>query len=144
MSSTSTTWTAWWTGATPFNILSLSDFTAAITGYIFAETIGHTSGVKQATQSFFVSLMARAITESGYLSTFSSLNSSQKNEILVGILSAAACKMRNKSISKGVVAGISIDLVAEDVIRMLGLSDVNLITYGKEGLSGNSPYKPLP
>ncbi len=46
--------------------------------------------------------------------------------------------------SKGVIMGISIDLVAEDVIRMLGMADVNLITYGTDGLGGNSPIKVLP
>ncbi len=131
--------------ATPFNIISLSDFTAAITGYVFAEVNGGTSGAKQATQSFFVSLVSRAITETGFFSMFTSLNNSQKNEILVGILSAAASKMRNKSVSKGVIMGVSIDLVAEDLIKMLGLADVNLITYsGTTGFGGNNPIKTLP
>ena len=138
-------WTSWlYTDKTPFNIISLSDFTAAITGYVFAEVIGHTSGYKQATQSFFVSLVARAITEGGWIPMFSSLNNSQKNEILVGVLSAAAAKMKNKSVSKGVIMGVSIDLVAEDIIRMLGLSDVNLLTYGFNGLGGSNPIKVMP
>ena len=75
---------------------------------------------------------------------FSSLNNSQKNEILVGVLSAAAAKMKNKSVTKGVIMGVSIDLVAEDIIRMLGLSDVNLLTYGINGLGGSNPIKVMP
>ena len=89
---------------TPFNIISLSDFTAAITGYVFSEING-TPGAKQATQSFFVSLVARAITEGGYFTMFSKLNNSQKNQIIVAILSAAAAKMRNKSVSKNLIMG---------------------------------------
>ena len=148
MNTTNTTtpsWTSWlYTDKTPFNIISLSDFTAAITGYVFAEVIGHTSGYKQATQSFFVSLVARAITEGGWIPMFSSLNNSQKNEILVGVLSAAAAKMKNKSVTKGVIMGVSIDLVAEDIIRMFGLSDVNLLQYGVDGFGGNNPIKVMP
>jgi hypothetical protein len=126
-----------------FNILSLSDFTAGIVGYIFAEINGGSTGMKQAGQSFIVSLFARAIAEAGFLSFFKSLNTSQKNEIFVGVLSGVASKMRGKGVIRGMINGVSIDLIAEDLIKMFGLSDVNLLTYGSDGLSGNSPYKPL-
>jgi hypothetical protein len=76
------------------------------------------------------------LSESSLTNAFTSLNTGQKNELIVGVLSAVCSSVQNRSVMKGTLAGISIDLLAEDVVRILGFSDKSLL--------GTSTFSPTP
>jgi hypothetical protein len=109
------------------NILTVNDAAAGTIGYVFAQQFALTKPTHQAIQSLIVSSVARMLSESSLTNAFTSLNTGQKNEIIVGVLSAVCSSVQNRSVMKGTIAGMSIDLLAEDVVRLLGLSDKSLL-----------------
>ncbi len=118
------------------NILTMNDAAAGAIGYMFAQQFALTKPTHQAVQSLIVSSVARMLSESSLTNAFTSLNTGQKNELIVGVLSAVCCSVQNRSVMKGAIAGMSIDLLAEDVVRLLGFSDKSLL--------GTSTFSPTP
>jgi hypothetical protein len=56
------------------------------------------------------------------------LNTGQKNQLIVAALSAVCSSVQHRSVSKGALAGVSIDLLSEDVVKLLGMNDTSLFT----------------
>ncbi len=105
------------------HIPTVNDAAAGAIGYVFAQQFALTKPTHQAIQSLIVSSVARMLSESSLANAFTSLNTGQKNELIVGVLSAVCSSVQHRSVMKGTIAGVSIDLLAEDVVRLLGLSD---------------------
>ena len=111
------------------NLLTINDVAAGAVGYIFAKEFVHTKPTHQAIQSLVVSSVARMLSTSQMASALTSLNTGQKNELIVGVLSAVCSSIQHRSVTKGALAGVSIDLLAEDVVRSIGMSDSSLISF---------------
>jgi hypothetical protein len=58
------------------------------------------------------------------------LNDGQKNQLIVALLSALSAGYRGGSILKGTLAGTSIDLLAEDILRLLSIEDTGYFQMG--------------
>ncbi len=63
-----------------------------------------------------------------------------KNQLIVGALSAVCASVQHRSVTNGALAGVSIDLLAEDVTKLLGMSDSSLVTIPGSTGSGSSSW----
>ena len=111
------------------DIITVSDISSAIVGAGFGNVYGF-SMQQQAVQSFVVSVIARIASKSDALKSVMvvDLDSSQKNQLVVAILSALGAYWRKHSPMKGAFTGVAVDLVAEEAVRILGMSDKAVFT----------------
>ena len=110
------------------DILTVNDVSAGLIGYLFAMEFVHTKPINQAIQSLIVSAVARMLSESSWTSMIKTLNTNQKNELIVMALSAACSSVQHRSVSKGSLAGVSIDLIGEAAVKLLNMNDTSLFT----------------
>ncbi len=90
------------------NILTLNDAAAGAIGYVFAQQFALTKPTHQAVQSLIVSSVARMLSDSSSTNSLTALNTGQKNELIVGILSGVCSSVQNRHVLKGTLAGIRI------------------------------------
>ena len=111
------------------NIVTVSDISAALTGAAFGNVYGF-SMQQQAIQSFAVSVIARIASRSDALKNVMivDMDASQKNQLVVAVLSALGSYWRKHSPMKGAFTGVAVDLVAEEAVRILGMSDKAVFT----------------
>ena len=110
------------------DILTVNDVSAGVIGYIFAMEFVHTKPMNQAIQSLVVSAVARMLSESSWTSMMKTLNTGQKNELIVAALSAVCSSVQHRSVSKGSLAGVSIDLLGEAAVKILNMNDTSIFT----------------
>ena len=130
------------------DILTVNDVFASAVGYMFAMEFAHTKPINQAVQSLVVSAVARMLSESSWTNMMNKLNTGQKNQLIVAALSAACSSVQHRSVSKGALAGVCIDLLSEDVVKLLNMNDTSLFTIpitaaaaaGQKPVPG--PYSP--
>lgn len=113
--------------------LTASDLSAAIVGVIF-QMSGQTQGsIGMAfVRSLVISVVARLMSQSSMVGN-TMVTESNKNELVVAVLSGIASYMRTsngKALFGGVISGISIDLMGVEVLRQLALPDTNLLGGG--------------
>jgi hypothetical protein len=97
----------------------MGDLSAAIVAYFFASTMSTGKPGMQAVQSFVVSVIARIAAKSGMADFMGKLDTTQKNQIVVAILSAIGGSYKGGSPLKAAISGVSVDLLAEDLLRLL-------------------------
>jgi hypothetical protein len=131
-----------------YDLVSVSDIAAGVVGYVYADTLNTAKPSMQAGQSFVVSLVARIASKAGMGSFMGKLDDGQKNQLIVAIISALACSYKGGSPLKGSLTGMSIDLLAEDLIRMFDISDMGYFQMGtatsNPNLAGGSSNTPPP
>ena len=110
------------------DILTVNDVFASAVGYMFAMEFAHTKPINQAVQSLVVSAVSRMLSESSWTNMMNKLNTGQKNQLIVAALSAACSSVQHRSVSKGALAGVCIDLLSEDVVKLLNMNDTSLFT----------------
>jgi hypothetical protein len=116
--------------AAPILFLSTSDVSAAIVGAGFSSIYGNSTPGMQAIKSLVISIIARLLSTSAMISKSAvSLDDGQKDQIVVGVLSAIESYFwkPKQSVFKGVISGISIDLVAQEVLKLIRLPDSSII-----------------
>ena len=115
------------------DLVTINDISAAVSGGSWAYAYGN-KPLMQALQSFVISVIARMAAKSEMAAKLDIVPTKSKNELIVAILSAGAAYWRNGSVLKGALSGYAIDLISEDVVNSLGLSDSPLIsTSGAKG-----------
>ena len=102
-----------------YDLVSMGDLAAAVVGYGFAQTMSSGKPGMQAVQSFVVSVIARIAAKSGMADFMGKLDNQQKNQIVVAVLSAIGGSYKGGSPLKAAISGVSIDLLAEDILRLL-------------------------
>ena len=109
--------------------LTTSDIASALIGAGFGEVYGTMGSMQMlAVRSLAVSILARMMSQSTTLTTaIPSLDTDQKNQLIVGVLSGAISYYKKQSLLKGVFTGISIDLIGMEVLKILKLNDTALI-----------------
>ena len=110
------------------DILTVNDVFASAVGYMFAMEFAHTKPINQAVQSLVVSAVSRMLSESSWTNMMNKLNTGQKNQLIVAALSAACSSVQHRSVSKGALAGVCIDLLSEDTVKLLNMNDTSLFT----------------
>ena len=105
-----------------YDLLSVSDITAAVVGYVYADQLHTRKPTVQAVQSLIVSVIARITANSG-MSAFMGSDTDIKNQIVVAVLSAIGSSYKGGGPMKGALSGVSIDLIAEDILRLLKIDD---------------------
>ena len=126
------------------DILTVNDISAGLIGYVFAMEFAHTKPVNQAIQSLVVSAVARMLSESSWTSMIKTLNTNQKNELIVAALSAACSSVQHRSVSKGSLAGVSIDLIGEAAVKLLNMNDTSLFTVPISATQNRNPLQTGP
>ena len=111
------------------NWLTTSDIASALVGAGFGEVYGTMGSMQMlAVRSLAVSILARMLSQSTTLTTaIPSLDTDQKNQLIVGVLSGAISYYKKQSLLKGVFTGISIDLIGMEVLKILKMNDTVLI-----------------
>ena len=111
------------------NFVTSSDVTAALVGAGFSEAYGGPGSPGMlAARSFVISVVARMASSSTTLTTaVPSLDTSQKSQLIIGVLNGIASYYKKEKVLKGVVSGISIDLVATEVLKLLNMEDKVLV-----------------
>jgi hypothetical protein len=112
------------------DIFVLSDLFAGVQGALFSSVFCMPGGPgMQAVQSLVVSVLARmASTKMLTRDKLSMLDNSQKNQLLVAIMSGAAAYYRRSGVGKGALSGVSIDLLAQHTVTLIGLDDKPLFS----------------
>jgi hypothetical protein len=107
------------------DLLSYSDIAASISGAAFAETFGSIGSAQSvAIRSLAVSIIARILSKNATLtSSIPSLNENAKNTLVLGVLNAIYAYYKKQNIAKLILTGISIDLVAVEILKTLKLND---------------------
>ena len=123
------------------DILTVNDVFASAVGYMFAMEFAHTKPINQAVQSLVVSAVPRMLSESSWTNMMNKLNTGQKNQLIVAALSAACSSVQHRSVSKGALAGVCIDLLAEDVVKLLNMNESSLFTIP---ITAAAAAKPVP
>ena len=102
-----------------YDLVSMGDLSAGVVGYFFAQSMGTGKPGMQAVQSFVVSVIARIAAKSGMADFMGKLDNTQKNQVVVAILSAIGGSYKGGSPLKAAISGMSVDLLAEDLLRLL-------------------------
>ena len=108
-----------------YDILTPSDISAALIGYLFADQMNmNMKPSQQAAQSLVVSILARVTSETGITDFFGEMDSGSKNELIVGVLGAiSSMYSKQGGALRGALTHMSIDLIAEDLIHILRIQD---------------------
>ena len=100
-----------------------SDLASAITAVLFKYSLPSFAGSygMLATRAFVISVIARMVP--GYSTSVTSINDSQKSAIVVAILGGVSQMIwyKNSSVMSGVVGSVSIDLLGNELLNLLGL-----------------------
>ena len=109
-------------------LLTTSDISTAIVGAGFA-TVYQNLGtpVMAAVKALVVSVVARMVSKSKIMGT--TITDEQKNQLVVAVLAAveAYSRGKNQSIGRAVLSGVSIDLIGQEVLKLMKISDTVLI-----------------
>ena len=105
--------------------ITTSDLTAALVGAGWGEIYGGPgSPAMAAVKSFVISVIARMVSKSpSVTSAIPSLTGSQKNQLIVGILSGFASYYKKEKLLRGVLSGVSIDLLASELLSLTNTAD---------------------
>jgi hypothetical protein len=109
-------------------VLVFSDILAGATTAGFSSVFDKPSW-KKSTEAVLISMAARLISTSFPNLTGESvgLSKQQKNELVVGVLSAAVAYGMNRNVAKAVLTSISADLLAEQAFVYLGIKDTTIL-----------------
>ena len=97
-----------------------SDLTAALVGAGFSEAYGGPgSPAMLAAKSFVISVVARMASQSTSLSSAIPA----LDQLIVGILNGFSSYYKKDAVLKGIVSGVSIDLIASELLKLTNLED---------------------
>ena len=117
-------------------LLTTSDVSTAIVGAGFASVYQNLgTPVMGAVKALVFSVVARMVAKSKIMGTTTTddqknqLTTEQKNQLVVAILAAAEAysRSKNQSIGRAVLSGVSIDLIGQEVLKLMKLEDTVLI-----------------
>ena len=102
-----------------------SDLTAALVGAGFSEAYGGPgSPAMVAAKSFGISVVAHMASQSTSLSSaIPALDGNQKNQLIVGILNGLASYYKKEKVLRGVITGVSVDLIASELLKLTNMED---------------------
>lgn len=110
--------------------LKSSDISAALVGAGFSTAYAMPgSPAMQAVQSAVVSIVARVVASSKMLAAVTpvGVTGDQKNQIVVAALSAAVGYYKRHGLLKSALTGVSIDLLSQEVLTVLNMTDMNIV-----------------
>jgi hypothetical protein len=110
------------------NLLMTSDIFVAAVGAGYAGVYGMSPGMV-AVKASLISSVARMVSESKMMPA-TALTADAKNQIVVAVLHALDAYRVKGSVLKGAVNGVSIDLIAQEVMKLLNFTDQSLLGGG--------------
>ena len=114
--------------------LMKSDVGAALAGALFKSAFPSFDGSmgNVALRSLVISIVARILSTSSALPLVGNLNSGQKNELFVAVMGAlSGYYMHGHHSLQGGVAHVSIDLMGDALLSVLGMSDGELLAAAR-------------
>ena len=109
------------------DLISTSDIAAAAVGAGYSSVFNLGKPGMMALQSFIISVAARMVSKQDF--NMLGMEKDQKNQLIVGALGAAVAYSKNGSVPKGAISQVSIDLMAEDIMRLLRVEDGNFFNF---------------
>ena len=109
-------------------LLTTSDVATAIVGAGFSSAYQNLgTPVMGAVKALVFSVVARMVAKSKLMGT--TITTDQKNQMVVAVLAAieAYSRGKNQSIVKAVLSGVSIDLIGQEVLKLVKMEDTVLI-----------------
>ena len=111
------------------DILMTSDIAAAMVGAGWSTAYNTSTPGYAAMKALAISMVARILSTSESLKSFTgTLNTDQKNQLLVAILNAGSAYMKRENLWKTTLSGVSIDLVSQEVLKLMNFEDKALFT----------------
>ena len=89
-----------------------------------------------ASRSATTAIVARLVTSA--IKNQTNLSTDVKNQLVVAAISATDAYVNKRNPVKGAVTGVSVDLIANEIMRMLGLADAVLIGLNTDKATGTS------
>jgi hypothetical protein len=118
------------------DLISTSDIAAAAVGAGYSSVFNLGKPGMMALQSFIISVAARMVSKQDF--NMLGMEKDQKNQLIVGALGAAVAYSKNGSVPKGAISQVSIDLMAEDIMRLLRVDDGNFFDFNGSKKNGSS------
>jgi hypothetical protein len=117
--------------ASTYSFITTSDVSAAIVGAGFSSIYGMSTPPMVALQALVVSIVARLASDSTMMTSTmtTTMSSSNKNQLIVGILSGIIGYYRNPKTSmfKTIISGVSMDLLGSEILQTLNFPDTVLL-----------------
>jgi hypothetical protein len=108
------------------NLVTTSDVFAGVVGAGYSSVYGMASPGMSAVKAAVVSSVARLVSESTMLPA-TALTTDTKNQIVVAVLYALDSYRTKGNPLKGAVTGVSVDLIAQEVMKLLNFTEKSLI-----------------
>ena len=124
------------------NLVTTSDLFAAGVGAGFSSLYGMGSPGTTAIKAAVISAVSRMVSESTMLPDMS-LTNDAKNQIVVAVLHALDAYSGKGNPLKSAVSGVSVDLIAMEVMKLLNFTDQSLLG-GKDYSDGGTTPMPKP
>jgi hypothetical protein len=110
-------------------LLHLSDLVAAGMGAVFSSAgVSPLRPWKQATESLIISIIARFLSTSIDVGTWTSMGGKDKNAFVVAILGAISGSMSNRRPAASALVTLSADLIADEVTRLVSKGDGSIFS----------------
>ena len=110
------------------DMIKYNDIAAAAVGAAFASLYSNGSPAMAAGSSFMTSTTARLVSDWALKGRLNNLSDNGKNQLVVALISGLMAYYRKQNIWKQAVSGVSIDLIAEEILKMLKIDDVSLFS----------------
>jgi hypothetical protein len=110
--------------------LTSSDVAAALVGAGYSSVYQNSTPGMFAAKSLVISIIARLASGSTFMSGETlGLDGNQKNQLLVALMNAleAYSKGNKSSVMKAVISGVSVDLLAQELLKIIRMEDKVLI-----------------
>ena len=78
--------------------------------------------------AFMTSIAARLVSDWGLKGRLNGLSDNGKNQLVVALISGLMAYYRKQSPLRQAVSGVSIDLIAEEILKMLKIDDLALFS----------------
>ena len=125
------------------NLVTTSDLFAGAVGAGFSSLYGMGSPGTTAVKAAVISAVSRMVSESTMLPDMS-LTNDAKNQIVVAVLHALDAYSGKGNPLKSAVSGVSVDLIAMEVMKLLNFTDQSLLGGGKDYTDGGTTPMPKP
>ena len=110
------------------DMIKYNDVAAAAVGAVFSSLYSSGSPAMAARSSFITSSTARLVSEWALKGKLNGLSDNGKNQLVVALISALMAYYRKQNPWKQAVSGVSIDLIAEEILKMMKIDDQALFS----------------
>ena len=110
------------------DMIKYNDMAAAAVGAGFSSLYACGSPAMAAGSAFMTSIAARLVSDWALKGKLNGLSDNGKNQLVVALIAGLMGYYRKQNPWKQAVSGVSIDLIAEEILKMLKIDDIALFS----------------